>query len=202
MARLLTSSHDSEPIEFGAKAWCVQGITFNNTAAKFWSHLIDELLHDFSQCSRFILRAPSVLPLTSSMLYPELAIQEVIERMIKSNIQKDWQEILSETEIFGLPNSVIIHLFHGETDMGIKELSLESVDSEIFPFLLVWLLKWSEIATDLWQNDSIAGNFQAADLSRGWGYDLNFTIRHDHVHEGLYQRSIHLCFQRQLETHL
>lgn len=200
MSRLLHSSlsKNSAADDFGASTLRINGTLFGNTASKFWSHLLDELLHDFSTCDRIILSAPSTSNLNRSMLQPEAGLQTTLEGLSMLNLRDQWNEVMAEMEILGPPSPVRLRLLNGDDHQEevAGNLSLESVDAEIFPFLIVWLLEWAKIAEKNWQDNLINGRFQAEDLNRKFIYKLNFTLHHDHVHEGLYQHTLNLQFHR------
>jgi len=94
----------------------------------------------------------------------------------------------------------MIQLLNGDSVATPEQFVLESVDAEIFPLLLVWLLEWAGISEDTWSNNRISGHIQAEDLDQKRLYDLNFTLDHKHVHEGLYQRSVDLQYRREIQT--
>ena len=58
MSRMLRDETDDEPVaEFGARELHIDGEPYDNSASKFWSSLIDEIMLDFPDCDAFTLAA-------------------------------------------------------------------------------------------------------------------------------------------------
>ncbi|MBI4026015.1 MAG: hypothetical protein HY360_13600 [Verrucomicrobia bacterium] len=188
-----TDADGSSP--FGAVVLEVCGETFSNSAARFWSHLMDEVAHDFPDCAGAILRAPAQALLDRELLCPERALEAALADLIKSDLKQSWEETLMQIRISGEPYPVQIEILAAETVLSSKQVfTPDCLDSEIFSFLVVWLLKWAEVPESAWNDERVEGRFHAVDPRRKIAYVVRFLLRNVHLHEGLYERSLRLEF--------
>lgn len=198
MARILgNSAEPSRGGRLGARSLVVRGMRFTNSAAKFWSSLVDELAADYPACEALVLDTLTDIILDRSLLFPESALQgELDKRQNVLNIEDALRESLSQFDLIGPPSSVHVRLLAGGLEIKTCDLPLDCVDAETFPCLLVWLLEWSEIPYCLWNNASLTGDFTARDRQRAVRYRLQFDLANKHVSEGLYQRTLTLRYTR------
>ncbi|MBU4200734.1 MAG: hypothetical protein KKG09_03610 [Verrucomicrobia bacterium] len=198
MARILgNGAEKSRSGRLGARSLVVRGMRFTNSAAKFWSSLIDELASDYPACEALALDTLTDIILDRDLLFPESSLQvELDKRQSLLNIEEALRESLSQIDLIGPPSSVHVRLLAGGLEIKTCDLPLDCVDAEIFPCLLVWLLEWSEIPHCLWNNDSLTGDFCAKDRQRAVHYRLQFDLVNKHVSEGLYQRTLTLRYTR------
>lgn len=182
----------------GAKALLVQGALFTNTAAKFWSSLIDEVHFDYPDCDAIVLDTLTDALLSKELLFPEAALQRDLDKYAYPpwRIRQALREAIEEFELIGPPDVVRIRLFSGEVETKKCELPVDCVDADIFPCLLVWLLEWSGIPEWLWNDPTVQGDFLAKDHARSVHYHLRVELSNAHVSEGLFQRILKIHFTR------
>ncbi len=185
------------PRQLGARALMVGCSRFTNSAAKFWSALIDELASDHPTCNSIAFNLLTDIMLERDLLFPEHALQrELSQRKGRFNIEETLQETLAQFELFGPPGAVQVRLYADGLEKSTSALPLDCVDTDIFPCLLVWLLEWSEMPWSLWNNASVNGGFVASDKERALCYHLRFQLANQHLSEGLHQRALTLCYAR------
>lgn len=190
MSGLLSRRQGATPSDKpGPKSLWVNGVRYAHAAAKFWPSLVDEVAQDFPDCTRFDLSAPSSGKLERNLLFPELALEEGIRELEDASLDDVMKETLAELELMGPPSAVQVRLFRAEDELLAVEIPLDCVDSETFPCLIAWPLEWAGLATDVWNENTMAGTFIGDDRQRGIRYDLAFRLTHTHLSEGLYQRS-------------
>lgn len=181
----------------GASVLSVQGSAFSNSAAKFWSSLIDEVCSDHPDCDTIILDTLTDTVLSRDLLFPQAALQHELDRHVPfENIRQALRAALADFELIGPPDSVRVRLLSGGVERKKCDLPLDCVDADIFPCLLVWLLEWSEISELIWNHDSVEGSFDASDSDRALQYHLRIALSNEHVSEGLFRRTLTMCFQR------
>jgi hypothetical protein len=166
----------------------VRGTRFDNTAAKFWPSLIDEVFEAFPARPVIELSAPASGPLGRRHLFPELEMQREMDRMLESG--ETMEDVLAELDMTGPPAPVRIRLLRGGEAVLDQVLPDDCLDAETFPCLVAWLLEWGGIPTSGWDGPRQKGVFAGDDRGRKRGYLVSFTVVTDHVKEGLCQRTV------------
>ena len=115
----------------------IEGIRYNNAAAKFWASLIDEVMEEYPSCDSVEILASTSEQLNRKHLFPEKVFSEQIRYFLARNTRVLMKELLAEMEVLGPPASVEIRLLSGEKFLYSGELPLDCVDAEILPFLRV-----------------------------------------------------------------
>jgi hypothetical protein len=182
--------------ECGAKTLHVRGFPFDNTAAKFWTCLFDEVIADYPPLTRVELSALSGGLLVPDLLTPEASLRRDMEKMEGENIQEAFSDALAALEVLGPPPAVNLRLVPPPGQGEPQTITLEYLDAEILPFLLAWLLEWSAVPDLLWNEDRVRGSFSAQDRARKLVYQIAFEMTTHHVSEGLYERKVQVHFQR------
>jgi len=194
---MLRDEVEEEPIiRFGAKSLLIRNEVYDNTAAKFWSSLIDEVLLDFPSCDSFSLAASGAGPLSADLLYPVDALQRDLDMAEEMSLEEAIRRAVEELTMFGPTAPVTISLFSGVTAIKTQQLPRECVDSNAFSFLLVWLMEWSAIPTSGWNNEFLSGKISATDSERKCVYEMNVALHNKHLSEGLFIRSVTMRFRR------
>ena len=198
MARMLGNGAEKKRSgRLGARSLVIRGMSFTNSAAKFWSALVEELALDYPAGEALVLDTLTDIILDRELLFPENSLQHELDKhQSLLNIEDALRETLSQFDLIGPPSSVHVRLLAGGHEIKTCDLPLDCVYAEIFPSLLVWLLEWSEIPHCLWNNDSLTGDFNARDRHRTIHYRLQFDLVNKHVSEGLYQRTLTLRYTR------
>jgi hypothetical protein len=183
---------------FGTSMLVVRGRHFTNTAAKFWSTLIDELREDHPESRMIVLEAANEGRLDSALLFPELELQRELDKTDFSveGLRKAWKKALADFELYGPPGAVNMRVFSDFGEIRRIALPMDCVDAEIFLYLLAWLLEWSDLPTNLWNEPKTKGAFSAIDPLRRFKYFLYFTIEHQPLKEGLLSWKLELRFSR------
>ena len=183
---------------FGAKALSIRGQRFNNSAAKFWSALIDELTEEYKGCRRVVLEALNEGNLNPELLFPERELEHELNLLSSGleDVRAVWQKALEDFELYGPPGAVIMNIFSDSGEVRRVTLPMDCLDAEIFMYLLAWLLEWSDLPVSAWNEPAIKGSFSAADPLRGFKYDFNFTIEHAPLKEGLFTWKLGFQFKR------
>ena len=163
-----------------------------NTAAKFWSRLLDELAVAYPRCDRVVLTATDDSPLDPGELRPEKQLEDDFEKLRNKDLRSMVKGLITQMELFGPPQPVRATLFAGDTEILSRELPVTCVDSSVFPYLLVWLLAWAQVPHLRWNNESVGGRFSAEDVRREITYDLLFVLRNRDLSEGLAERQLTL----------
>lgn len=174
-----------------ATALHIKGTRFDNTAAKFWPGLVDEVFAAFPARPAMELSAPGADDLTRRHLFPELDMQRDMDRMIESG--ETLEDVLAELEITGPPAPVRLRLLRAGEVVFEQALPEDCLDAETFPCLIAWLLEWSGVPESKWNEDRQKGVFRGDDRQRGRSYAISFTILTDHVKEGLLHRTVTLA---------
>ena len=191
MAGLISNRHDERlPRSPGPNSLFVGGLRYANAAAKFWSSLIDEIRQDFPNCSMVELAAATGERLEPRHLFPEIALEDDLHRLLEMDIREMMSNTLAELDILGAPSSVHVRLLSGRQETLSVELPLDCIDAEIFPYLLVWPLQWAGIPDCSWNSELLSGDFTAEDRKRGLIYQMTFSLVNRHLSEGLFRRSI------------
>lgn len=169
----------------------INGTCFNNTAAKFWPGLVDEVFEAFPSRPAIELSAPASENLSRRHLFPELDMQRDMDRMIENG--DTLENVLAELELTGPPSPVKIRLLSAGKVVFEQALPEDSLDAETLPCLVVWLLEWSGVPDSRWNEDRQRGVFRGDDRKRGRSYAFSFTIVTNHVKEGLHHRTVTLA---------
>jgi hypothetical protein len=167
-------------------------VRYDNTAAKFWTGLIDEVRDAHAPCSVIELTAPTCERLERKHLFPVVTLEHDLERWSDRSARPTLQAILAELEMLGPPAPVCLRLLAGEQVL-LSEVLRQGVDAEIFSNLVAWPLEWAEIPEFLWNNEFIQGRVVAEDRQTNTPYGFTFSLTNRHLSEGLYQRTVSLC---------
>lgn len=195
MAHLLRKTSSDEAVPFGAKALQISDTSYRHSAAQFWSHLIDEIIYDYGAANHVILKTIVDSKITREHLFPDFGLNRLFEHLSESKLREAWTEACDELELLGSPNPVTIQIdLLGKTSAD--EFSIESIDSEIFLFFMSWLLKWSNLSEEYWNDESVQGSFLAYDLDRRLQYQINFHFLNQYLHEGLTKLILDINFDR------
>jgi hypothetical protein len=197
MARLLTESDESTlDAPFGARELCVEGEVYGNSAAKFWSSLVDEVVSEFPGSDTVVLKTSVATQLRPSLLYPENALQRDFDDLANTNLEEVIRETTAELELMGQPARVVVSLMSGGKQTHQQILKREFVDADVYVYLLSWLLKWAEVPSEHWNDTSLDTSLLASDLGRDISYEFDLSVLNTHLSEGLYERKVVLAFQR------
>ena len=191
MAGLISERSDSLASDKpGTTSLFINGICYTNSAAKFWPSLIDEVRNDFPDCSLIELNAPFAGNLIREHLYPEMALEKNLHRLLSVDFQDALRDALAELEILGPPSSVQVRLLSGHKEVLSRGLPLACVDADILPYLAVWLLEWGGVPVSSWNREFLDGDILAEDRKSRFLYRFSFTLTNHHLSEGLYQRAL------------
>jgi len=183
---------------FGASLLTVHGRRFSNTAAKFWSALIDELAEEYGYCRKGALETVNEDRLHPALLFPEAELERELNRgdLSLAGIREALQQALADFELYGPPGAVSLRIYsdHGEEER--LAFPMDCVDAEIFMYLLAWLVEWGELPLHCWNDPKIKGSFSADDPLRGFKYSFDFLIEHKPLSEGLFSWRLNLKFGR------
>ena len=171
----------------------VNGTSYDNAAAKFWATLLDEMHADYPGCSSIELRAPAGEDLSAEQLYPRIDLLRGLDDLIDQDIARLRRDTLAEMMMLGPPAAVRVRLLSGPREVKVGELPADVIDADILPYMVVWLLQWSELPPGQWNRDFVTGEFRAACLESGRGYKVTVSIRCRPIHEGLFERTVALC---------
>jgi hypothetical protein len=197
MARLLRADDDNEDIvHFGAPVLVVSGQLYQNTAAKFWSSLIDELAMDYSSCTSVSLATMDSVRLGRILLSPQDSLQRDFESLAKLDFAQVLRETVEELQMFGPPPAVNVQLFSDVELMASERPHIACVDASVLAYLVVWLFDWAGIPEDDWNAPVVEGKVNAHDCYRQMGYALEFDFKNHHLSEGLFDRRISVVFRR------
>ncbi len=191
MANLLTTDGDPDR-RLGSKSLSIREMLYANSAAKFWSSLLDEVIEDVPNCDRLSLSASCPGVLSKPLLFPEQSLQRDFDRLMQRDLAQVIQETLNELELFGGPSGVMISLFEGDKEIRSQRLPSECVDSDVFVYLMAWMLEWAAIPVEEWNATLVSGKMAAADGARGLAYKADLEFRNEHLSEGLYRREVML----------
>ncbi len=198
MARLINSKKPDPPSGLGGKNWLVRTIPYNNAAAKFWSGLLDEVAADFPPQAAVVLSAPTGGWLTPEQLTPERVVQQDLDNLSNEDMRQAYTDAISTLDLIGPPPQTTLRIQLPDEPLPMLTQALEVLDAEILPFLLVWLLEWSNAPEVLWNEPAVHGRFLADDPVRHLRYRVAFHLSNQHLREGLFQREVTVSFD--LET--
>ena len=197
MARLIHPAKPDPPSGLGGKKWFVRTIPYNNAAAKFWSGLLDEVAADFPPQASVTLSAPTGGWLTPEQLTPERVVQQDLDNLANEDLRQAYTDAISTLDLIGPPPQTTLCIQLPDAALPLLTQSLEVLDAEILPFLLVWLLEWSNVPEVLWNEPSVHGRFLADDPGRHLRYRVAFRLANQHLREGLFQREVTVSFDRE-----
>lgn len=181
----------------GAESLCVHGAVFSNSAAKFWSSLVDELCSDFEGCDAIILETLTDARLSRELLFPQASLQLALARRIPlDDIRRAMLEAVAEFDLIGPPDSVRAKIMSRGKERHKCALPLDCIDADVFPMLLVWLLEWSEIPECMWNSERMEGRFDAGDRNRALAYHFHFSFTNMHLSEGLFRMTLAIHYGR------
>jgi hypothetical protein len=192
MALLGEESKEAGERRAGCKSLYVRGARYANSAAKFWTALVDEVRERFPPGAQIELETCTGGRLSPDQLFPQLELQRELERLADADLEDVLRQTLAQLELTGPPAPVVIRVRDGETELLLQELPADCVDAEIFPFLVTWLLQWSGVADETWNAESVDGSFAALDRGRRMEYRISFRLANRHLSEGLFRRSLAL----------
>ncbi len=197
MAGLLHSSNGGAAAgEYGAKTLHVNGFPYENTAAKFWSCLLDEVANDYPAGTQVAIAATCGGHLVADLLVPEMILQRDMRKLETEDAQEVIDDAMGVLELIGPPSGVRLRLVEGGEEAPLHEIDLPDIDAELMPFLLAWLLEWARIPDGLWNRKTVRGKFEAEDRQRHLVYKVSFELTTRLLSEELYQREVVLQFQR------
>ena len=197
MSRILGDGSGERPVKhFGTAGWIIRKLMYRNTAAKFWSALLDELLEDFPGCDGVRLSALCGGALVPALLNPEAALEETLNNLGDADLKDAFRATLQDLELLGPPAAIAVVLFSGAEEIGTAELPLDCANAELLPFLLVWLLEWAGLSEFAWNRERVLGDIRADDPQRRLVYRIRFDLRNHHLSEGLFDRKALVRFQR------
>ena len=173
----------------------MRGLPYDNTAVKFWTCLIDEVLAEHPVDMGIIMSGLAGGMLTPLLLSPEAALQRDMERLEEADFRKAFEDAVAVMEMVGPPAGVRLRLVSKDSAVPEQEIVLDYVDAEILPFLLVWLLEWANVPDAFWNREKVRGDFSAEDRDRRLQYLVAFELRSRHLSEGLYEREVTLRFK-------
>lgn len=183
----LMGTPDLESDNRGAKELVVEGKTYRNAAAKFWSTLLDDVMAEFPACNIVRLSAVTEGVPDKRWLFPDWLRD--LDKMIMSakSIQKEMQNIIAEVEIVGLPTPVKLDLLALDDLKVSRELPGDCMDSETFLYFAAWLLEWCGIDEQMLQAGHAEGTLQASDEKRQVSYKAQISLSVTPLAEGLYR---------------
>jgi hypothetical protein len=198
MGGILNSQGKGSPaVGQGAKALHVRGVRFENTAAKFWTCLFDEVLADFPPQTIVEMSALCGGPLVPDLLVPVNSLQRDMEKLDADAVQDAFNDALAALAVIGPPPNVVLRLAPPPDRGEAHEFLLDYLDAEVMPFLLAWLLEWAGIPDVSWNERRVRGIVTGEDHDRGFLYRASFELHAHHLSEGLYRRRVVMRFERE-----
>lgn len=168
----------------------VNGIRYSNSAAKFWPALVDEAKLFYPQTYKVIVRGTSPGQLEEQQLFPEVWLKKDLEKLLRHDLEEMMRQAAAELELTGPPSSVTVGLFtENDENILLTQLPEDTMDAELLPFFLVWLLRWATVDQEKWNNEFVEGSFKADDTFNDRVYNFSFTIHNRYLAEGLYDRT-------------
>ncbi|MBI3986789.1 MAG: hypothetical protein HY343_07715 [Lentisphaerae bacterium] len=194
MSRLLNSEAPQDE-SFGSSALWIGRERHANSAAKFWSSLLDEIVADYPVCDALRMEALTETALSRDLLFPETLLQKDMDVLEHGNFREAMHKAVEELNLYGLPGAVGIRLLSGDREILARELPMDCMDAELFPYMVVWLLEWAGVEPRQWNDETVKGRLAADDRRRQ--YTLDFALDSIHVSEGLYRRILSVEFSRE-----
>ena len=197
MSRMLRDEEMTDPIvQFGARALYIGGETYDNTASKFWSSLIDEAMADYPGCDAITLATTGSVALVGDLLFPVNELQRELDKAQHIDLEEAIRQAVEDIALFGRPAAVRATLFVGNDTVRTRELPRECVDAQVFSYLVAWLLQWSDIPEAKWNDEWLSGRIDAGDPVRKLSYRIATAYHNKHLSEGLFSRSLTVRFSR------
>lgn len=167
---------------------------FNNSAAKFWPAVIDEISLRFPKCKRFEIETYTSAVLSWDTLYPVLALEEELNRMFKEGKDVSLEEMMNSLIFDGPPAAVILRVWFEDKDECSVESQLEALDESILNYLAAWLLRWANIDESKWNIERISGEVEFNIEAEKRKFVLIFTVIREYISEGLFRRTIEIKY--------
>ena len=197
MAGLLNNNNEGAAAgAYGAKMLHVNGFPYENTAAKFWSCLLDEVANDYPAGTQVAMAATCGGNLVADLLVPEMILQRDMRKLETEDAQVVIDDAMGVLDLIGPPAGVRLRLVGGGEAATLHEIDLPDIDAELMPFLLAWLLEWARVPDGLWNRKRVRGKFEAEDRQRHLVYKVAFELVTRLLSEELYQREIVIQFER------
>lgn len=197
MAGLLHDNKgDASSGAYGAKALHVGGFPFLNTAAKFWTCLLDEVVEKYPPDTRVVIAGACSGQLGASLLDPEQLLQRDMRDLESDKAQQVLNDAIGVLELLGPPPGIRLSLVAADGEKILHEMVIEDIDAELMPFLLSWLLEWARVPDTQWNNKSVRGLFTGEDRNRMYSYKIMFELRNTLLGEELYDREVSLRCER------
>ena len=197
MASTTNSSGGAKAGSFGAKELYIRGFPYANTAAKFWTSVLDEVFAAYPQGTALEMAASSGGLLMPTLLMPELILQRGMDRLAAQGDQETLQDAIAVLELTGPPGSISLRMIPPGKNAAPQAIELDYLDADLLPFLLAWLLEWASIPDVLWNQPRVRGAFAGDDPSRRFRYLVAFELRSRLLGEELYHRNLRLHFRRE-----
>ena len=197
MAGILNNTGDAKAGSYGAKTLYVRGFPYANTAAKFWTSVLDEVFAAYPPGTALELAASSGGPLVPVLLTPEIMLQRGMDRLTEDENQETLQDAMAVLELIGPPGSISLRMIPPGKDAEAQQIELDYLDADLLPFLLAWLLEWASVADALWNQPRVRGAFSGDDPTRRFRYLVAFELRSRLLSEELYHRNLRLHFRRE-----
>ena len=199
MGGVINNTGGSQAGSYGAKTLYVRGFPYANTAAKFWTSVLDEVLAAYPAGTCLELVAASGGVLAPALLSPEQMMQRSMDRLIAEGADASVQDAVAVLDLLGPPAGITLRLIPpaGEADGGTQEVELDYLDADLLPFLVAWLLEWASVPDALWNQSRVRGAFAGDDPSRQLRYLVAFELRSELLSEELYRRSLRVHFRRE-----
>ena len=145
-----------------------------------------------------MLSAPTGGWLTPEQLTPERVVPQDLDNLANEDLRPAYTDAISTLDLIGPPPQTTLRIQLPDAVLPLLTQSLEVLDAEILPFLLVWLLEWSNVPKVLWNEPLVHGRFLADDPGRHLRYRFAFYLASQHLREGLFQREVTVSFDREI----
>ena len=192
MARFFATTESEAADGHPADPLYVNDIPFSNAASKFWTSLVDEASRLFEAGPVIEMTAPCVIPLRRRLLFPNILTEEDLADAAGANPSAVMADTLAAIEMLGPPPSVTLSVLRDGRRVHEQTVPEETLDSETFPYLLVWLLEWSGIAPGQWNRSRLRGAFRGEDRKHRRLFAVNFNLKRRHLSEGLFALTLAL----------
>jgi hypothetical protein len=197
MGGIINSGGDAKAGAYGAKSLYVRGFPYANTAAKFWTSVLDEVLAAYPSGTVFELSAASGGLLAPVLLAPEQMLQRDMDQLESDERREMVSDALAVLELVGPSGNIALRLIPPGGEAQPQEIMLDYLDADLLPFLTAWLLEWAGVPDALWNQPKVRGAFSGDDPDRRYRYLVAFEVRSQLLSEELYHRTARLHFQRQ-----
>jgi hypothetical protein len=172
-------------------------VDYDNSAVKFWSGLLDEVVEDFPGADSLTVEGPCDDLLVPDMLDPANLFTEELEELEDDDeMDETMQELTQELELIGPPPMVHASVMSGTRTVCSRDLPDDVIDAELLPIFLVWPLEWGGLSEFGWNRRQVSGQFTACDSTRRLTYEVRFALDNRHVREGLFHRKLAVWFER------